>query len=254
MARRRRAERWARRRAYRAQHVENILDLLEPDLQKRLNECRLLDLGCGLGTICVPAARLVRSVVAVDLSARYLDTCREWAAKEGLTNIGFRHISILDLDEGEFDVVICSDVVEHIEEQDTAVEVIARSLAPNGVYYLSTNNRWWPMEDHYGLPFLSYLPKKWSDRYVRLMGAGDAYDVYPLSLSALKALLKRHELTWSLVPPLRPHTLLYTMGKRLVEFSPVFWNVANAFQVVGTKEKGGSSSSTQLGHNLVTTS
>ena len=114
---------------------------------------------------------------------------------------------------------------------------IARSLASEGVYYLTTNNRWWPMEGHFGLPFLSWLPRPWADRYVRFMGRGSRYDIYPLSLKQLLALLSSHGLAWALTPPLRPRTSLYRLGKWLVERDVSWWNVANAFQVVGRRGK-----------------
>lgn len=197
----------------------------------------MLDMGSGYGAICVPASRLLRSVVAVDSDPRLLASARAWAERDGRTNLTFRRVSVLDLAPDSFDIVICSDVIEHVEDQDGVAAAIARSLAPEGVYYLTTNNRWWPMEGHFGLPFLSWLPRRWADRYVRFMGRGSRYDIHPLSLSETTGLLSRHGLTHSLVPPLHPHTRLYRFGKWLVERDPSWWKVANAFQVVGRRRE-----------------
>jgi len=235
------AGKWEERRSYRAANVTDILDLLRPHLFVPLEDCRMLDLGCGYGPICVPASRFVRSVVAVDSDPGLLGSARAYAEREGRTNLTFLERSLLDVASDSFDIVICSDVIEHIEDQDGVAAVIARNLAPEGVYYLSTNNRWWPMEGHYGLPFLSWLPRRWADRYVRFMGRGSRYDVYPLSLNQLVALLSRHGLACILTPPLRPHTWVYRLGKWLVERDASWWKVANAFQIVGRRRTAAAS-------------
>ena len=199
-----------------------------------------MDLGCGRGTLAVPAARLVREVVGVDNNPSLIREGETWAKEEGLTNVAFRSRSVLDVDEGPFDIVLCSDVVEHVADQDRFVGAVARSLGPEGAYYLSTNNRWWPLEGHYRVPFLSYLPQPWATRYLRVLGSTGEYHIYPLSLPRLTSLLERHGLTWALKLPWNPRTLTQRMGKRLVRMSPRFWHLANAFQVVGTRREDGS--------------
>lgn len=229
------AERIERRRQVRSKYVESVLALLYPELQKPLNECRLLDLGSGLGTISIPAARIVRSVLGIDVEQTYVRRAQEWAEREHLTNVTFREGSATSLDEGRFDIVLCDYVLEHVKDPNALVSMIARHLEPDGAYYLSTNNRWWPLEGHYGLPlpFISWLPRTWASRYVRVLKLGDEYDIYPISWSALRILLDRNGLTWSLKPPIRPYTIAQKLGKRLVRLSPAFWHVANVFQVVG---------------------
>ncbi len=239
MRTRRLAQRSIQRATYRSEHIGDLLNLLYPELRKPLAECRLLDLGCGSGTLAVPAAKLVHAVVAVDDNRSATDEGKAWAERAGLTNVAFLHRSVLDVDEGLFDIVLCSDVVEHVLDHDGFVRTVARSLGPGAAYYLSTNNRWWPVEGHYRLPFLSYLPRRWATRYLHVLGSTGEYGIYPLSLHRLTSLLERHSLTWVLKPPLNPHTPVYRIGKRLVEISPRFWHVANAFQVVGTRREAG---------------
>ena len=121
------AEKWGDRRLYRAEHIADILDLLRPHLKIPLAECRMLDMGSGTGAICVPASRHVRSVVAVDTDPALLAMSRTWAEREGRTNITFRRESLLDLAADPFDIVVCSDVIEHLEDQDGVAATFARS-------------------------------------------------------------------------------------------------------------------------------
>jgi len=51
-----------------------MLLLLYPELKKPLGECGLLDLGSGLGTNAIPAAKIVRSVFGIDTNAPHRTT------------------------------------------------------------------------------------------------------------------------------------------------------------------------------------
>src|SRR2546427_625776 len=89
--------------------------------------------------------------------------------------------------------LIRSQYVEDVEDPNALVSVIARHLEPEGVYYLSTNNRWWPLEGHYGLPLplVSWLPRTWANRYVQALNLGTTYDIYAISWNRLRFLLDR---------------------------------------------------------------
>lgn len=228
-----------RRRLTRSQYLEDLLSLLYPELGKPLAECRLLDLGSGLGTNSIPAAKIVRSVLGIDMEPAYVERARESAELEGLDNATFRVGSATDLNEGLFDIVLCDYLLEHVEDPNSILSVIARHLEPEGAYFLSTNNKWWPLEGHYGLPlpFISWLPRTWANRYVQLMKLATEYSVYTISWNRLRALIERNNLTWSLKPPIRPYTVAQKLGKRLVRLSPAFWSVANVFQVVGRRKQ-----------------
>lgn len=230
------------RRLVRAEHVEDLLNLLYPELRKPLRECRLLDLGSGLGTNAIPAAKVVRSVHGVEIEPAYVERAREWAKAEGAANVTFQVGSATEVDAGPFDIVLCDYLLEHIPKPGELIAAIARNLGPDGAYYLSTNNKWWPFEGHFGmpLPLISWLPRPWADRYVRMLGLGKEYNVYPVSWPQLRSLLEAHGLTWALKPPLHPYRAVQKVGKSLVRVSPAFWNVANVFQVVGRKADGGS--------------
>lgn len=211
--------------------------LLYPELQLPLQDCRLLDLGSGLGTISIPAAKFVRSVLGIDFEPTYVERAREWAERDHVDNVTFRVGNAAEVDAGRFDIVLCDYVLEHIREPDRLIASIASHLERAGAFYLSTNNRWWPLEGHYGLPlpFIPWLPRRLADRYVRILGFGETYDVYPVSWASLRQLLNRHGLTWALKPPAHPYTIAQKIGRRLVALSPRFWTIANVFQVVGRR-------------------
>ncbi len=226
--------RWLRR----LEDIDNLLSLLEPFLDKPLKDCHVVDLGCGPGSLSIPIAMRVRDVVGIDNNKRLIGMAEDWAEKGGVSNARFEAISIYDYDgAGGFDIAICSDVIEHVPDQRGLVNVLVESLRVGGAFYMTTNNKLWPLEGHHKLPFLSYLPRSWADRYVRLMGKGDHFRIYPLTLSDVKRILNEFPLTYELKPPRNPRTVTYKFGKKLVQASEVFWNLANAFQIVGVRSE-----------------
>jgi SAM-dependent methyltransferase len=87
---------------------------------------RLLDVGAGLMPYFPLFADLVSDYVGNDV-----------AAGPGLTSIS--PIEELDLPDASFDVVLCTQVLEHVRRPQQALEEITRVLKPGGYLLLSTH-------------------------------------------------------------------------------------------------------------------
>jgi len=221
---------------YREEHIDDILSLLYPQLTKPLEECNVLDVGCGIGGLSIPASTRVNSIKGIDPNESYISICRERVKEKGVENAEFKVMSLFDLDEkGRYDIVLCSDVLEHVEDQDGVLRMIVFSLKEGGVFYMTTNNKYWPMEGHYGLLFLSYQSREKALKRIIRRKKGGVYNVYPLSYGELKELLSRHPIDYEFKAPKNPQRWIYRMGSSFVRMSPVFWNFSNAFQIVGKK-------------------
>jgi hypothetical protein len=59
----------------------------------------------------------------------------------------------------------------------------------DAVCYFAGPNKYEPVEPHYGLPFLSWLPRPLADRYMRLARKGESYPERPYSHRQLRRLL-----------------------------------------------------------------
>ena len=70
--------------------------------------------------------------------AALITAARTHAEAAGLT-IDY-HSSELEMIEGEFDLVTCMEVIEHVADPSTFVKALARRLAPDGLLILSTPN------------------------------------------------------------------------------------------------------------------
>lgn len=95
---------------------------------------------------------------------------------------------------GCFDAVISNHVIEHVGGRGAQLRhlrEIRRVLRSDGRGYLAVPNRWMLIEPHYGLPFLSWLPRALRSPYLAISGRGVAYDCEPLQQHELHALLAR---------------------------------------------------------------
>src|SRR5437867_1148469 len=93
-----------------------------PRLQKGM---RLLDCGCGPGTITLGLAEVVApgEVVGVDIDAKRFAPAIKAAAERGLTNVSFEpgDIHNLRFPESSFDAVFESAVLMHLQHPEKAL-------------------------------------------------------------------------------------------------------------------------------------
>jgi SAM-dependent methyltransferase len=95
-------------------------------------EARLLDVGCGTGAT---AAALTEfgTVAGVDFSPLALERC----GRRGLTNLMQGQAEALPLRDGCVDVIVATDILEHIEDDHAALREFHRVLKPGGHAVLS---------------------------------------------------------------------------------------------------------------------
>lgn len=96
---------------------------------------RLLDVGSGPGTITADLARLVREVVALEVTAEAADLTRAELERQGIGNatVIVGDVHALDLADGEFDVVHAHQVLQHLADPVGALREMVRVTRPGGV-------------------------------------------------------------------------------------------------------------------------
>jgi len=225
--------------------ARQILATCQPFLTKPVAELDVLDIGCGYGHTARELARHTRRVVGVEPSQPLFSTAKQIGERSGLTNLQCHPHGIYDLDYREaFDLVVLDNVLEHLPDQPRALEVISQALTPGGVAFILVPNRLWPIEVHYGLPFLSYLPLPLANLYLRLSGRGSDYRdaSYAPTYFGLNRLLRaRNELTYSYVLPAdlslttRGNAWHYRWGTAAIRRWPLLWAISKALLVVVQK-------------------
>ncbi|MGA9854227.1 MAG: class I SAM-dependent methyltransferase [Gammaproteobacteria bacterium] len=149
---------------------------------------RLLEVGTGSGAI----AQYFASLASPHFDVWAVDVEDQRVATEGYQ---FRPYDgrKLPFDDEFFDLVISNHVIEHVggrAQQASHISELCRVLRPGGYIYLATPSRWQLIEPHFSLPFLSWIPRRWRDRYVQVAGKGERYDCDLLRPVELQRLLE----------------------------------------------------------------
>jgi SAM-dependent methyltransferase len=155
---------------------------------------RVLEIGTGAGVI--PAA--LAEGVGPNGEVHSVDIADDRVEKEGYE---FQVIegTALPFPQDSFDIVVSNHVIEHVGDHAAQREHLAeirRVLRDDGVLYLATATRWLLMEPHYRLPFLSWLPRRGANAYLRATGRGQDYDCYLPTHRRLRLLLAELGFRW----------------------------------------------------------
>ncbi len=110
-----------------------------------VEDCHVLELGCGSGGNLIPmGAALPHSrFVGVDISARHITDGQAVLRGAGIENVTLHQRNLLDIspDFGEFDYIIAHGVYSWVPEdvQDKVLAICRHNLAPDGIAYVSYN-------------------------------------------------------------------------------------------------------------------
>jgi SAM-dependent methyltransferase len=150
----------------------------------------LVDIGSSTGFIADEFRRAGARVVGADIDVPGLQSSRRAFSGVGWLCADGERFPARD---GSVDIVVFNHVYEHVVDADAVVAEIERILAPDGTVYLGLGNRWGVMEPHHRLPFLSWLPPQYADRYMKAAGKGDSYHERFRSEKALRRMTARFD-------------------------------------------------------------
>lgn len=76
----------------------------------------------------------------------------------------------LPFQDKEFDIAFCNAVIEHVGNPRGQKKFINEMLRVSSSFFLTTPNRWCPVEFHTAIPLLHFLPKKFYRRILNVLG------------------------------------------------------------------------------------
>jgi 2-polyprenyl-3-methyl-5-hydroxy-6-metoxy-1,4-benzoquinol methylase len=179
---------WNMEYATRESKARKIIAILNDHLGNLNYEWTCIDVGCGSGEITSELSRYFTISIGIETKFEILKKNRQMHTASGLYFIQADGLRIPAVDES-INLIICAQVYEHTSDPQKLIHEIRNKLKPNGICFFSGPNKWTLIEEHYWLPFLSWLPKRVADIYMRILKRGNEYNIKPLSYWQLRKLM-----------------------------------------------------------------
>ncbi len=182
---------------------------------------KVLDLGCGIGLTSI-LAQEYKNTVGCDIYIKSVKATKELLAKVGLKNKVVIYDGVtFPFRSNTLDAVTSLEVIEHAREHEVLLSEMARVLKKDGVLIVTTANKWWPIEPHFKLLFLSYLPSNLADFYVRLAKKGNSYENIKLpGYSLFRQMVEKHftveDMTLQIIKDYKKYSLDTERGYKVV--------------------------------------
>ena len=151
---------------------------------------RILDIGCSNALVLDTVVEELDPdfAVGIDMDAAVAP------APTGKRAVVIGDAMSLPLLSGSMDVVICNHTYEHVPDANKLFSEISRVLKADGIVYFSAMNARWPMEPHYHLPFIHWLPGKVARAILNARGFPAGYLEKPLNTPKLANLVSAFEI------------------------------------------------------------
>ena len=143
---------------------------------------RALEVGPGAGIYLPSLGSSYERVTAFDRERVFLKHARTLATQHPNLELVVGNIAECGMRTGAFQLILCSEVIEHVADPRSALQELHRLLAPEGVLILTTPQRFSLLEQ---LSRIAYLPGAirlarwvydepvWDDGHVSLMTEGE---------------------------------------------------------------------------------
>jgi SAM-dependent methyltransferase len=152
------------------QQVENSRNYVLPFIQQAIpnvSGLHVMEIGCGEGGVLTPFLEAGCRCVGVDLFPERIALAKEFLSEYVQTGqLQLVAQNIYDLDfagtyQGQFDLIILKDAIEHIPDQDKLILYMKSLLSPKGQIYFGFPPWYMPHGGHQQIcasKFLSFLP------------------------------------------------------------------------------------------------
>ena len=99
----------------------------------------LLDVGCGTGWFSKRASELGSVVFSLDMGMGLIKQVRLKCESYGVVGSALK----LPIKSNSVDIVVCSEVIEHVSDPTNAINELCRVIKPGGTLALTTPNQKW---------------------------------------------------------------------------------------------------------------
>lgn len=152
-----------------------------------MENARVLDIGCGIGTYVEKFRALSAHAFGVDVDRERVTRGRK---DKNLDTLAESVSEALPFASEAFDGVLLHEVIEHVDNDRQTIGEAHRVTKPGGVVIVFAPNRLYPFETHgayfgrryvFGnIPFVGYLPDRWRSKFAPHVRAYRTRDIRAL--------------------------------------------------------------------------
>lgn len=125
----------------RLSYIANMLKTEMNLPQHKLNQLKILDVGCGGGLIAEKLGQLGAKVTAIDASEVNINIAKAHQ-KSSNSKVNYQVATVENFkSENKFDVVTCLEVVEHVDNLDYFLNHLLAKVRKDGFVFIATINR-----------------------------------------------------------------------------------------------------------------
>ncbi len=157
---------WREKRIWQERYQAERLAIIE-QFGGALAGRQILEISCGMGGTLVALAQAGAHPVATEFNHAYCTIASQRSQRYDLNlpiiNAVGEDIPFAD---NSFDLAICWDIVEHVQNPAAMLRELRRVVRPGGRVLLTIINRWAWRDPHYHIRGLNWLPRPLADRIV----------------------------------------------------------------------------------------
>ena len=111
------------------------------------NKKKVLDIGCNTGILVIPLLERKVDIVGIDIAKEDIAKARQRLADKKFSpnRVGIACAEKLPFKAGSFDIVLMSDVLEHVSDPVLTAKEAIRVTKPGGIILATVPNWWHPV-------------------------------------------------------------------------------------------------------------
>ncbi len=103
---------------------------------------KILDIGCGAGTLALYYTSRGNKVLGIDISNKAIVSARKSIKILNMKDVEFKIMNFpIQIPKEKFDRIICSEVIEHLEDDILALNKVYKLLKPKGKAIITTPSK-----------------------------------------------------------------------------------------------------------------
>jgi SAM-dependent methyltransferase len=133
---------------------------------------KILEVGTGTGWLPILCKQRGWNCKGLEISPQLIEFAKNWGAQYGVDPaIELGNLEDTDLGRDQYDIIICSNVFEHVEHWRKGVRKVYEALKAGGVMYFESTNKCSFTSGEYSFPLYGWLPN-WARYQLRIARQG----------------------------------------------------------------------------------